>query len=327
MMRALTLAELEAAADELDQAVAETPGIDRFCSSSAWILSAAEALMPARESWVHQGDSGWVAMMRGQHPSGLTYVEPLELAWGLASPLAGTDAIGLAEQAVALIASRIGTVQVALVPGLADRAPLLRALIARLPNAWERRWGQPTIRHVASLDGGVDGFLTRRSRNFRKALRSAIRLADADGLAFESVRAGSYAEAEALYDRIQAIEGRSWKAQGGVGITSGPMRDFYHHMVRRLARRDRQRTIIARKDDRDVAYCLGAVFAGEYRGLQFSYDDDHGRYSLGSLCQYHQIVELCAEGIARYDLGTDMDYKRRWAEEQFQTSLLVIIPR
>jgi CelD/BcsL family acetyltransferase involved in cellulose biosynthesis len=307
--------------------VAETPGIDRFCSSSAWILSAAEALMPLRESWVHRGDAGWLAMMRGQHPSGLTYVEPLELAWGLASPLAGTDASAIAEAAIALVAARVGTIQVALVPGLADRAPILRALIGRLPPAWERRWGQPTVRHVASLDGGVDGFLARRSRNFRKALRAAIRLAAADGLAFESVRAESIEAAEALYARVQEIEARSWKAQGGVGITSGPMRDFYHRMVRRLAGRGRQRTIIARKDDRDVAYCLGAVFAGEYRGLQFSYDDEHGRYSLGSLCQYHQIVELCAEGITRYDLGTDMDYKRRWAEEQFQTSLLVVIPR
>ena len=84
-------------------------------------------------------------------------------------------------------------------------------------------------------------------------------------------------DALALYDRIQEIEARSWKAADGVGITTGPMRDFYHRMVQRLARHDGQRTIIARKDDRDVAYCLGAVFAGEYRGLQFSYDDDHGQ--------------------------------------------------
>jgi len=327
MMRALTLSELEAQADELDRVVAATPGIDRFCSSSAWILSAAEALMPPREAWVHAGEAGWVAMMRGQHPSGLTYVEPLELAWGLASPLVGTDADALADQMIALVAARIGALQVALVPGLAGDAPILRALLARMPSTWERRWGQPTLRHVASLDGGIDGFLARRSRNFRKALRSSLRAAEQGGVTFESARATSEAEARALYDRIQAVEARSWKAEGGVGIISGPMHDFYAHMVRRLARHDRQRTIFARAGGEDVAYVLGAVFAGEYRGLQFSYDDAHGRYSLGSLCQYHQILELCAEGIVRYDLGTDMDYKRRWAEEQFQTSLLVVIPR
>ncbi len=327
MMRALTLPELEAAADELDQVVAQTPGIDRFCSSSAWILSAAEALMPARDPWIHQGDAGWIAMMRGKHSSGLSYAEPLELAWGLASPLVGLDAAAIADAIVALIAARLGELQVALVPGLANDAPILRALLARMPPTWERRWGQPTLRHVANLGGGVDGFLARRSRNFRKALRQAGRHAAAGGVTFEPASATTEAEAMALYDRIQAVETRSWKAEGGVGITAGPMRDFYQRMVRRLARHGRQRTVFARQGDRDVAYVLGAVFAGEYRGLQFSYDDRESRYSPGSLCQYHQIVELCREGVVRYDLGTDMDYKRRWAEEQFVTSLLVIIPR
>src|SRR5688572_32387452 len=54
---------------------------------------------------------------------------------------------------------------------------------------------------------------------------------------------------------------------------------------------------------------------GEYRGLQFSYDDAFAQLGLGGLLQYHQIVELCAEGVTRYDLGTEMDYKRRWAED------------
>ena len=65
----------------------------------------------------------------------------------------------------------------------------------------------------------------------------------------------------------------------------------------------------------------------EYRGLQFSYDDEWSALSLGSLCQYHQIAGLCREGVARYDLGTDMEYKRRWAEEQFETTLLVVVAR
>ena len=70
---------------------------------------------------------------------------------------------------------------------------------------------------------------------------------------------------------------------------------------------------------------IGAVFEGEYRGLQFSYDDDHARLGLGSLLQLHQVTELCAEGVLRYDLGTEMDYKRRWAEEIMETEMLVLV--
>jgi CelD/BcsL family acetyltransferase involved in cellulose biosynthesis len=141
------------------------------------------------------------------------------------------------------------------------------------------------------------------------------------------VRVTSAADAEALYARILAIETRSWKGEDGVGIHQGPMNRFYADMLPRLAARGRQRTLFARLGDQDVAYCLGAVFDGEYRGLQFSYDREHRALSLGSLLQYHQIVELTAEGVHRYDLGQDMDYKRRWAEEEFETVLLVLIHR
>jgi CelD/BcsL family acetyltransferase involved in cellulose biosynthesis len=83
--------------------------------------------------------------------------------------------------------------------------------------------------------------------------------------------------------------------------------------------------VFARAGDRDVGYILGAVFEGEYRGLQFSYDDGCADLGIGGLLQVRQIVELCAEGVARYDLGTEMDYKRRWAEEVMETEMLVLV--
>jgi CelD/BcsL family acetyltransferase involved in cellulose biosynthesis len=43
------------------------------------------------------------------------------------------------------------------------------------------------------------------------------------------------------------------------------------------------------------------------------------------LLQYHQILELCSDGIGRYDLGTEMDYKRRWAEDVMETEMLVLV--
>ncbi|MBA3820944.1 MAG: GNAT family N-acetyltransferase, partial [Deltaproteobacteria bacterium] len=129
----------------------------------------------------------------------------------------------------------------------------------------------------------------------------------------------------ALYARIQAVEETSWKSRDGVGISQGPMRAFYAEMLPRLCAQGQQRTIFARAGERDVGYILGAVFEGEYRGLQFSYDATLAHLGLGGLLQYHQVVELCDLGIARYDLGTEMDYKRRWAEEVMETEMLVIV--
>src|SRR5262249_48157649 len=158
----------------------------------------------------------------------------------------------------------------------------------------------------------------------RKSLRKSLRAAHDAGMTFESVRA-SEPEANALYDRIQAVEVRSWKSREGVGIHAGPMHAFYGAMLPRLCALGQQRTIFARLGGRDVGYILGAVMAGEYRGLQFSYDADLAQFGIGGLLQYHQVLELCTEGIVRYDLGTEMDYKRRWAEEIMETGMLVVV--
>jgi hypothetical protein len=279
--------------------------------------------MPPRSPFAFKGPNGYFAAMRGVHPAGFPYVEPVELAWGLASPLVGRDPEALAGDVVGVLAARRDW-QLAIISGITARGPQRRALERALPQRWERRRGTPTIRHVASLEGGVDGFLARRSRELRKSLRKTTRAATDDGVTFESVRVPA-SEAAALYDRIQNVESTSWKAREGVGISAGPMRAFYAEMLPRLCATRQQRTIFARRGGEDIGYILGAVFEGEYRGLQFSYADDFSQLGLGGLLQYHQVVELCDEGVARYDLGTEMDYKRRWAEEVMETEMLVLV--
>ena len=303
--------------------MARTPAIDRFCSTTAWILSASAALMPPRTPFTLRGKAGYFAAMRGLHPAGFPYIEPVELAWGLAAPLIGADAEGLVEEVVTMLAAR-RTWQLAIISGHTLDGPQRRTLERVLPINWEKRQGTPTIRHVASLDGGVDGYLSRRSRELRKSIRKTLRAATEGGVTFESVRAKAD-DAAALYDRIQAVETRSWKSLEGVGISQGSMREFYALMLPRLCARGEQRTIFARHGDQDIGFILGAVFDREYRGLQFSYDDTYSHFGIGGLLQYHQVIELVADGVARYDLGTEMDYKRKWAEDTVETEMLVIV--
>ncbi len=319
----MELVDLAICADDFDAEVARTPGIDRFCSTTAWILSASSALMPPRAAFTLRGKTGYFAAMRGVHAAGFPYIEPVELAWGLAAPLIGADPEALVEEVVATLASQ-RTWQLAILSGHTLDGPQRRALERAMPATWERRRGTPTVRHVASLDGGVDGFLSRRSRDLRKSIRKSLRTAAEHGVTFEAVRAAS-GEAAALYDRIQTVEAKSWKALEGVGISQGSMRAFYAAMLPRLCARGEQRTLFARVNDVDIGFVLGAVFEGEYRGLQFSYDDTYSHIGVGGLLQYQQVVELVAEGVGRYDLGTEMDYKRRWAEEIVETEMLVLV--
>jgi hypothetical protein len=321
----ITLDELAACADDVDAAAAATLGVDTFCSSAAWVLGAAGTLTEQPTPWLWRGDDGFVLCQRAIHPDGFPFVAPMELMWGLQAPTVGRDPQALGA-AVAEVLATTEDWAVALWPGLAGDSPLLPALRRALPRAWSMRLGPTTVRHVAQVGDGRDAFLRRRSRNFVRSARRADERATAAGVTFELVRDTSSATADESFARLIAIERRSWKAGEGVGLQGGAFQEFYRRLVGYVAPRGRLRLVFARHQDQDVAYCLGAVFAGAYRGLQFSYDDAHAAWSLGTLCQLHQIEALAHEAtpVHAYDLGTDMDYKRRWADGVFETRMLVI---
>ena len=324
-MDPLTLDELDRESEAFDALVVQTQDIDAFCSSSDWIVPAARALMPRREPFLRRAPGGYIALMRGQHPSGFSFLEPLEAMWGLACPLVGPDPVAIVESlAIAALTDAPGEVLV--LCGVVSGAPLFDALIQVLGPSYELRRGPTTKRFVADLSGGLDGFLGRRSANLRGSLKQARRRAAEAGIAFVAHAPSGEEETRALYARIIEVEARSWKGMAGTGIIDGQMRGFYAHMVKRLLRKGALRVMFARHDDRDVAYVLGAVLEGTYRGLQASYDDGYERFSLGSLMHYHQIAELCAEGIAAYDLGSEVDYKRRWGEEGLATITVIGVP-
>ncbi len=263
------------------------------------------------------------AAMANQHPDGFEYIEPLELAWGLASPLLGADVDACVAMAVERLA-REPAWRLTLLAGIPAHGAHTRALMRYLPHGWQVRLGQTSLRNRASLHGGLDGFMARRSPQFRRNLGKNVRRAAAAGITFAAV-AITPENAAGLFERILACEKHSWKGRDGVGMSVESMRDFYAAMLPLLARTGAGRLMFAGLEGRDIAYVLGARIGDEYRGLQFSYHDEYANLSLGSLCQYHQIVALIAEGVTLYDLGSEMEYKQRWAEAAFVTQIHVVI--
>ena len=54
-----------------------------------------------------------------------------------------------------------------------------------------------------------------------------------------------------------------------------------------------------------------------------SYDAELSHLSLGNLLQLEMISQLCEQGIQSYDLGSNQESKRRFAEEGLQTATLI----
>jgi CelD/BcsL family acetyltransferase involved in cellulose biosynthesis len=245
---------------------------------------------------------------------------PLEASWGLAAPLVGPEPARLANRFVEAALELREQWDALFLSGLQRGGPAYQILVSRLGRRFRLGLGQPTARCVASLEGGIDGFLARRSAHFRKNLRRAAR--EAADVTFEVLRP-SEDEVPRLLADVLDVERRSWKGREGHGIDQGPMLAFYRAMAPRLAARGALRVTLATRDGRPVGYVLGGVRGDGYRGLQISFDEDLSDRSLGNLLQLATVEALCREGVASYDLGTDMPYKRHWAEQLVETVPLV----
>jgi len=327
-MEPLTLDGLDRASAEFDARVAESPEIDLFCSATDWILPAAAAFGTSGAPWIRRGEHGFAAMMEVDLPGGLSALQPLEAVWGLACPVVGGSVTRLANEVAGEIAQGPQKRHVLLFCGLVNGSPRFTALVRALAPRYELRLGPSTKRFVASLEGGVDGFLSRRSANFRDSIRKARRRAAREGITIERCDPPE-SEAASTYSRLLAVERESWKGREGVGLEASAMVDFYRAMVPRLIRRGALRLHFARRDGVDLAYIFGGTFAGTYRGLQFSYREGFENLSLGNLGQLAQIEALSAEPdpVLLYDLGTDVEYKKRWGEIEHETITLIAFPR
>ncbi|MBL9076226.1 MAG: GNAT family N-acetyltransferase [Planctomycetes bacterium] len=250
-----------------------------------------------------------------QQPQLGPLLAPVEAHWLFGSPLLGPGAPALLGQLLDDFAAR-GERPCVLVSGLPASAERRDAIAAVLLPRGRVRWLEPVVVCSASLDGGLDGWWSRRSGRFRRNLRQAERRAAAHGIGFERHVPRSAAESAAVYRRMLDVEQRSWKGIGRCGMAESPSREFYAAMLRRLAVAGAGRVVFARRGERDVGFVFGGMAGAVYRGQQFSFDDELAALSIGNLLQLEQLRWLVEERAERYDMGPRMQYKLQWTETQ-----------
>lgn len=302
---------------------------DPFCCSSTWQLSFHEAFSPRRRLLVRQSEDSLLAFAEKVFSPGNVWLTPIEPLWFFGANVLGANGFALLEDLLPEIASsyhpRFPRI---VISGLAPRGGALR----QLKGTFEGRFGLHRIiadvQCGASLAGGLDGFLSRRSGNLRRKLRKQERRARDAGVGFERHSPALAAEAEKLFARMLAVEVRSWKGSQRCGMAERQPKKFYAAMLRRLAPSQDARIIFARHEGRDIGFIFGSMARDIYRGQQFSYDHEWSGHSIGNLLQLEQIGWLCEEGATRYDmgplLGPGMEYKRHWTEERFHIETWVM---
>ncbi len=320
----LAFDELDRHADAYDDLVSQTPNVDHFCSSTDWILPAQAAFAPSALPYVMAEEGACIALMRIPAEPRHEVAVPLEAGWGLASPFAGSDPAQLAEMLGTMVEHAPHPPDALFLSGIVRDSPLHEHVVLRLTGHYRIGMGPPSGRRSTSITGGLDGFLSRRSSRFRASLRRALRRANQGGLqlSYEA----DFDSAEAVVDRVMAVEAKSWKGRTGQGVDRGLARRFYELMITRLVLRGRLRLVFVRQGETDMAFCLGGLFGETYRGLQVSFVEGYEPWSPGNLAQLEMIRGLSAEGIETYHLGMEMPYKARWAEAGLETITLALLP-
>ena len=302
---------------------------DAFCSGPDWQLSCHQIFDPGRSLYLKSSNTSILALAARRFSNGAVLLMPLDCGWCFGTTLLGPDCLDLLEEAVDEIDGPFRRTFVQLSGLEADHG--FESLVGRFKRRHAfHKYGE-VIMGSASLAGGMDGFLSRRTPHFRARARAIARKAKNSGVRFERARPKSREEASPLYERMLKIEAQSWKGRAGCGMDKSPSREYYAALLGRGAGRQAARIIIASLDGEDIGFIFGNIGGTIYRGQQFSYIVKNARLEPGNLLQLEMLQWLCEEGIERYDpgpcSGPRMQYKCHWVDGMRAISTWLIAPQ
>ena len=311
---------------------AATAQADPFCCAPEWQLTFAEVLTPDKRLFYLAAPGGLAVFSEFQADRGRVFLAPPENGWLFGCPVLGPDPDEvLAASLAAFAAAYPDAVPHVILSGIRPEGGLAATLLRRFGESYAFFRHGGSVQCAASLAGGLDGYLSRRSANHRAKLRKARRRAAEGGVTFTRELPATAEDAAALYARMLAVEAKSWKGIGQCGMAEPPAREFYAALVQKLAACGKLRAIMASRDGEDIGFIFGGLCGATYRGQQFSYAAAEQRLSLGNLLQLETLQWLCEEGVRRYDMGPvtgpRMEYKRHWTEENHEIQTWVMVRR
>ena len=305
---------------------------DPFSSEPEWCLSYHLAISPNRPLFLFGNNGNCLFLAEEQMQFG-PLLTPLEASWMYARPLMGSDPITLFLSSIEEIrdyyASQNKALPTIIFGGMWPHQPLSNELLLNAGHIFQFYLHSSGRQCAASLEGGVDGFLSRRSSNFRLKLKKSRRLAKEAGVTFERISPRPK-QVSAVYERMLKVEAKSWKGAEDSGLLHQESQAFYLHLLTELSYNKVARVIFAKHEDQDIGFIFGGISNSIYRGQQFSYDLDWKKYSIGNIMQYETIVWLTEDQVGRYDMGPisgpRMEYKAHWTELVFPIQSWLLEP-
>lgn len=311
------------------QLAVRTQQADPFCSGPLWQLSFHAAVAPRRRLRIRADGEAVLAFAEQPLSDGTVALTPIESHWLFGACLLGKSAPAILEDWLG--AGDMAAFSRMLISGIRPGGERAVRLLRRMEKTFHVLHFADGLQCAASLRGGLDGFLSRRSANHRQKLGKAMRRARQAGIVFERHAPRTAGEAALLYERMLVVERTSWKGMAACGMTEQPARQLYAVLLRNLAQEGLARIMFARHEGTDIGFIFGGKAGNIYRGQQFSYHDAWKRWGIGNLLQVEQVRWLCEEGARRYDMGPldggAMRYKEHWTERRLPVQSWLLLRR
>lgn len=305
---------------------------DPICCAPAWNLAFHQIFRPDSRIFYLRDLESLLLLCEIKNSLGITYLMPLEDSWLFGQPLLGSYAPELLNEAIGVFLraypERFPPI---LLSGIQPDNPANIKLFTFFCRRFNYHPYSQTILCSASLKGGLDGWLGRRSANHRAKLRKAWRKAKMAGITFERARPENPESVASLYKRILNVARVSWKGIEKCGMYESPSREFYECLLEHYALTRMGYIIFAKHEERDIGFIFGGATGSIYRGQQFSYNQEYASYSIGNLLQLEKIKWLCEMGFLRYDMGPisgkRMGYKEHWTEQTHTIVSIFLNPK
>lgn len=320
-MERLDYAQFVAMRHEFDAMAAGSERAMSSCTLSPWQLSAHGSMgvepgvADTRRHLIYRSDRAWLALVEFSTPH--VYV-PFESAWMFACPLVGEPLAAL-QLLAAVVGEHAKELRAILLGGL-PKGGELHAMLSGATSGGGYAEQEGTESCIIDLGaGGLDGWLARRTRNFRRSvsrasLPTSVEVVDGQGVSPEE-----------SFERILRVQERSYKARDGDDIFTIPMyRDFYSSLLRDLHASGELRLSFAVRNGEDLAYHFGFTRGVHYRGFQMSFVEEARPLGLGTALQMLHLHRAEEEGVTRYDLGMLAPYKERWCDRIDRTVLAIL---
>ena len=296
-----------------DQLASDEVAPDPLSCGRAWQVTALSHSRRSDEPVIfHQNNEGQVCFSVVKTPFGIRLV-PLENQWSFGRPLLGPHAkdllLSLLGQIKEVVGDRI--VQFEL-PGTFPQDPSLQVLSDHFKPIGHYRQDSHA---AASITGDIETWEAQRSPGYRRFLNRVRRSAANEGIRIERLTPCSERETLSSFNRMLAVEKKSWKGLASSGLFDLP--SFYYDLLYQYALTGSAMVIFATRDGEDVGFCFGGYIGGIYRGQQTSYAKGVRDLSIGHLMHFETACWLCERNARLHHFGpiqARMDYKRRLCE-------------